>query len=170
MSDLSLNAYRKLSDPELRRAFSDQMTAKGYYAFFVFVEQFREALKGYDDSDAHEIGELLRRARADFPNPGQFSPSWTTLWDEFDAIFATKNETMSDIPLSERDGEWEVLIDNPYLSQQVVCYPGLTFTDAAYLFAYFQRELKPNEFLRLHKVTLWRVTTGHKEASMLPEA
>jgi hypothetical protein len=169
MSDLSFHTYRKLADPAQRRDFSAQMEAKGYYAFFVFTEQFRETLKAFDDSDKNEIGELLKRARADFPNPGQFSPSWSTLWDEFDMIFAAKMEAMSNIPLSERDGEWEILIDNPYLSRQIVCYPGLRFTEAAYLFAYFQRELKPNEYLRLQKVTLWQVKTGSREASMLPD-
>lgn len=169
MSELSLHAYRKLANAEQRRAFIEQMTAKGYYAFFAFAEQFRELLKTYTDSETNEIGEILRHARADFPNPEHFSPSWEALWDEFDMIFDAKNETMSDIPHADRDGVWEVLIDNPYLSHQVVCYPGLTFTDAAYLYAYFQRELKPNEYLRLQKVVLGRVKTGQKEVSMLPE-
>jgi hypothetical protein len=75
---------------------------------------------------------------------------------------------LSCIPAEDRAGEWQVLIDNPYVPQQVVCYPALTFLDAAYMYGYFQRELKPHECLRLQKVTHLLIKNGDKEASILP--
>lgn len=135
------------------RLFREEMERAGYYSFFAFVEQFRTALKTYIDDEAEFTLEQVRRGRLLFPNPERFSPSWEKLWDEFEALCLAKNETLSSIPLSERDGEWQVLIDNPYLPEQVVCYPALPFGEASYMYAYFQRELKPNENLRLQKIT-----------------
>lgn len=170
MSDISLSTYRTLTSNEQRAAFRHAMEAKGYSAFFPFVEDMRNVLKNYDESDQQAIGQLLQRSRADFPEPHRYSPSWAGLWNEFDHLYAAKNDVMRDIPVPEREGEWQVLIDNPYLPHQVVCYPALTFVDAAYTYAYFQKDLKPNEMLRLQKVSHVLVTNGRREASMLPDA
>ena len=170
MSETTLSAYRSLTTDEQRTAFRQAMEAKGYSAFFAFVEDFRNVLKSYDEIDRDAVGLIIRRSRDDFPEPGRFSPSWAHIWDEFDNLYAAKNSVMDDIPASARDGEWQVLIDNPYLSHQVVCYPALAFVDAAYTYAYFQKDLKPNEILRLQKVSHVHVMTGRKEASMLPDA
>ncbi|WP_123040608.1 hypothetical protein [Cohnella candidum] len=167
MPDCSFQAYRAIVS-EGGRAFAAAMESAGYSVFYAFVEDFRTALREYGDADAEAIGGLLRRARADFPNPGRYSPSWDRVWEEFQAIYEGKNETLSSIPPSERDGEWQVLIDNPLTPLQVACHPGLSFHDAAYLYAYFQIDLKPNEFLKLQKVVNAAVTTGKKEATIFP--
>ena len=57
------------------------------------------------------------------------------------------------VPPGDREGEWQILMDNPYTNQEVVCYPGLTFDDAANLFAYFRPNLVKNEYLRMQKVS-----------------
>lgn len=168
MPEISFRAYRDLTSSDERNFFRSEMEAKGYYSFFEFVERFRDALKTYAEPEGAEIGRLLQRARADFPEPGRFSPSWDKLWDELDSIYAAKNIAMAEIPAAERDGEWQVLIDNPYLPEQVVCYPALRFFDAVYLYAYFQQELNPNEFLRLQKVTHRLVMNGERDSSMIP--
>ena len=170
ISETSLSVYRTLETIEQRNAFRQAVVSKGYYALYAFIEDFRLLLQNYEDQDVPQVGQWLRNAREDFPEPQQFSPAWSTLWDEFTLIYEAKNEVLADIPDSEREGEWQVLIDNPYLPHQVVCYPGLSFIDAAYTFAYFQKDLKPNEVLRLQKVSHTRVKTGDKTASMLPDA
>jgi len=169
MSETSLAIYRALTASDERTAFRQTMETKGYRAFFTFVDDFRNLLKRYAEPESEEVGELIRQARADFPNPQQFSPSWDNLWEVFEAIYAAKNETLADVPAPERDGDWQVLIDNPYLPHHVVCYPGLAFVDAAYTYAYFQQELKPNEVLMLQKVSHVHIKNGRKEASMLPD-
>jgi hypothetical protein len=169
MTELSLGAYRFISTPEQRASFRQDMESAGYYPFFAFVEDLRGTLKAYADEDVAIIGELLARARADFPNPIRFSPSWEKLWDELQQLFIAKNETLNAVSASERGGEWQVLLDNPYLPQQVVCYPSLCFTEAAYMYAYFQKDLKPNEVLRLQKITRLLTKSGSKETSIWPE-
>ncbi|TJY44183.1 hypothetical protein E5161_01965 [Cohnella pontilimi] len=169
MTEPTLEAYRLISTPEQRTSFREEMQAAGYYAFFAFIEDLRGTLKAYADEEIGEIGGLLARARADFPSPGRFSPSWDKLWEELDQLFHAKNEALNAVTAAERMGEWQVLLDNPYLPQQVVCYPGLSFTEAAYMYAYFQKDLKPNEILRLQKVTRLLSKSGSKNASIWPE-
>lgn len=169
MPDLSFSKFRECRTSSERAVFQKEMAFAGYYAFYGFVEEFRDALKAYADDGIAEMGSLLANARDCFPSPGRFSPSWDKLWDEFDGLYRAKNETLAEIPNMERDGEWQVLLDNPYSTQPVVCYPGLAFPEAVYMYAYFQKDLKPNEFLRLQKVAQRMVTTGRKEATIFPE-
>jgi hypothetical protein len=139
--------------------FLKSMDAKGYFAFYEFVEEVREALKKYGDAEIEDMGRLISRLRADFPAPERYSPAWSGLWDVLAGIYQAKNEIMSEVPPAERGGEWQVQIDNPYTTEQAACYPGLSFADAAYLFAYFKQGLKPNEYLRLQKVSHVKVVT-----------
>ncbi|WP_239614458.1 hypothetical protein [Cohnella mopanensis] len=170
MSELTFNHYMQITRPEDEQTFRLAMEAAGYFTFYTFIEDFRNGLKSYSDGDSETYGIKLAKARALFPAPERFSPSWCIIWEEFELIISAKNEVLSRIPYTQRDGEWQILIDNPYSHQQVVCYPGLGFLEAAYMYGYFQRELKPNEVLRLQKVTDLIRTNGRKEASILPDS
>jgi hypothetical protein len=169
MACLSFHTYRLLTTLTERDAFREDMHGQGYYAFYAFVEEFRSSLKSYAEEEMEVMGSLLARGRADFPNPARFSPSWDKLWDEFEQVYRAKNQVLSSVATDERSGEWQVLLDNPYLPQQVVCYPNLAFVEAAYMYAYFQKDLKPNEILRLQKVTRILRTSGSKEVSIFPD-
>ena len=151
-TDLSFRRFRELDGDAELRAFREGMERAGYSAFFAFVSDFREAIKTYADDETATMEALIRRARQLFPSPERFSPAWENLWGELEGICAAKNGALAAIPPSARDGEWQVLIDNPYVSQPVVCYPGLSFLDAVYLFGYFRQDLAPNERLRLQRV------------------
>jgi hypothetical protein len=168
MSELTFQHYMHITQQESEQMFRSSMEASGYFSFYRFVEDFRNGLKGYSNDDIASYRVFLERARRLFPAPGQFSPSWDTLWEEFDLIFASKNEVLNSISSSAREGEWQVLIDNPHTHLPVVCYPSLPFLEAAYMFGYFQRDLKPNECLRLQKVTVLMLVHGRKEASIFP--
>lgn len=168
MSELTFRYYMQIDSPESERLFRDGMNASGYFAFYAFAEQFKEALRAYGDEQRERYGELLRRSRALFPEPVRFSPSFRELWDEYERIYRTKNEALAAIPPEEREGEWQVLLDNPYVTQQTACYTALPFLEAAYLYGYFMRELKPNEVLRLQKITHCLSASGSAEESFFP--
>ncbi|MFC5700077.1 hypothetical protein ACFPVX_02175 [Cohnella faecalis] len=168
MYALNFDRFRELSALEEGQEFREKMESAGYSSFYSFVEQFRRELQAYTDHSAAGVLLLIDRGRRLFPEPGRFSPSWDALWDELESVCMAKNETLAAIAPSEREGEWQVLIDNPYLPQQVVCYPALAFVDAVYLYAYFLRDLKPNEHLRLQKITPFLVRTGNRHASVFP--
>jgi len=168
MSELTFYHYMRIKQQEDEQLFREAMKAAGYFSFYTFVEDFRKGLIAYSEEDCSLYQSKLELARALFPEPERFSPSWSAIWDEFDLIFRCKNEVLSAIPRSRRDGEWQILLDNPYTHQQVVCYPNLPFLEAAYMYGYFQRELKPHEMLRLQKVVELLSTNGSKETSLLP--
>ncbi|WP_373230956.1 hypothetical protein [Cohnella sp.] len=170
MSELSFQHYMQISDPESEKTFKSAMEASGYFSFYKFVEDFRNGLKAYSDAQIVGYRLLLERARRLFPAPERFSPSWDTLWEEYDLIYAAKNEVLLQISAADRAGEWQIVIDNPYTHQPVVCYPNLKFLEAAYMYGYFQRDLKPHENLRLQKVTNLLLRHGRKEASIFPDS
>ncbi len=124
----------------------------GYPAFYRFLDQFRAYLKAFGDGQAEEARGLIEKARRTMPEPGKISPAWTYIWDQFEAMVQHKVKIFEQVPAETRDGEWQILIDNPYMNREVACYPGLTFQDAAYIYAKFRPELENNEYIRLQKI------------------
>lgn len=167
MPELSLDRFAALRAERELSIFRDEMLSAGYAAFYAFVEQFRAALKGYADEEVPRVAELIGQGRKTFPDPGRFSPSWARVWEQFERIAAAKNEALAAVRPADRTGEWQVLIDNPYRPQQVVCYPELSFLDAAYAYGYFRLELEPNEVLRLQKVELALRAQGERAGAAI---
>jgi hypothetical protein len=168
MSELNFRRFAQLRGEEDELTYRAGMEAGGYYAFYTFVDEFRSFLKNYDDEASPIASVLVDLGKRLFPHPERFSPSWEKIWDEFKSIVSAQNEVMPQVDSRSREGEWQVLIDNPYSSLPVVCYSSLGFREAVYTYAYFQRELKPNEQLRLQKIAQLFVRNGSKEASIPP--
>lgn len=144
--------FAETSDEHELSAIREQLEAGGYSDFYRFLEHFRERLKRYGDEEAEQIRDLIQKARETFPNPGSISPSWQDIWGEFACIHEHKTQVLKKIPASEREGEWQILIDNPYTNREIACYPGLSFEEAAYLYGYFHHDLNQNEYIRLQKI------------------
>ncbi|OXM87751.1 hypothetical protein [Paenibacillus rigui] len=126
----------------------------GYSAFHLLLEDFKQQLKTMQDEEVPHIVSCIQTARRLFPDPSQFSPSWRFIWEELEQIAAIKANIMQTIAPLDRNGEWQVILDNPYSVQGVVCHPGLTFHEAAYLYSYFRPGLERNEYIRLQKIQL----------------
>ncbi len=139
------------TDQELRDIQAN-MHEEGYSAFYRFLESFTEKIKCFQDEDAEDIARLLEKAKQWFPTPVVFSPSWEKVWEELEETIACKAKALQSIPAGERDGEWQIILDNPYAIQDVVCYPGLSFDEAAYLYGYFHPQLVKNEYVKLQKI------------------
>lgn len=169
MTELTFQCFVRLDpgEPELR--FGAAMNAAGYFAFYRFAEDFRGGLRGCADGDFALYRTALRRAASLFPLPGKFSPAFQSLWEEFAVILDAKEACCAAVPEDARGGEWQVLIDNPYVHRQVVCYPGLAFAEAAYMYGYFRRELQPHEILRLQRVTDALTISGDRQRSTMPD-
>ncbi|MFS1512651.1 hypothetical protein VQL36_09460 [Chengkuizengella sp. SCS-71B] len=139
-----------------------QMKEKGYSGFSHFLYWMKDQLKSYDDTNISEATKLLNKAKTIFPNPKQFSPSWANIWPQLEQIVQYKNEVLKQIPINNRTGEWQVIMDNPYTNEAVVCYPGLSFIEAAYLYGFFRLDLKNNEYIRLQRVENLVIFQGRK--------
>ncbi len=125
---------------------------EGYPALYKLLEQFRVYIKAFEDHQIEEAMSFVEKGRALLPEPGRISPAWTYIWDQFAAMVEHKGNVFNQVPADARDGEWQILIDNPFMNREVACYPGLTFMDAAYIYAKFRPELENNEYIRLQKI------------------
>lgn len=125
---------------------------KGYSFFRKILEGLHESLKTFTDEETDDIVHMLQKAKECFPEPGRISPSWEYVWAELEQIIAFKIKLLRSVPINEREGVWQVIMDNPYTNQEVVCYPELTFMDAAYLYGYFRPGLEKNEYIQVQKV------------------
>jgi hypothetical protein len=126
---------------------------EGYSAFRRLIDEFQYAIKKTTDREEAEVRERIETAARMFPEPAKFSPSWQDIWQELRDMLRWKAQVYRQVPPEEREGEWQILMDNPFTNQEVVCYPWLSFDEAAYLFAYFRPNLERNEYLRLQKVS-----------------
>lgn len=125
----------------------------GGYAFFRrILEGLQHTIKTFTDDEIDMMVHMLAKAKRYFPEPGMISPSWQTIWEELDDIVHHKCLILEKIPQAERDGEWQIVMDNPYTNQEVVCYPNLSFIEAAYLYAYFRPKLTKNEYIQVQKI------------------
>ncbi|CAG7628237.1 hypothetical protein ACFQI7_15275 [Paenibacillus allorhizosphaerae] len=140
-----------VSEQDLEQ-FRQSIIEEGFSGFRKLLEGFRDRLKRFDETEAESTSALLACAKKLFPAPVQFSPSWAKVWDEFERIIGYKIMVLDAVQAEERDGEWQILIDNPFTNTDIVCYPSLSFIEGAYMYAYFRTDLKQNEYIRLQKI------------------
>ncbi|MCR8631724.1 hypothetical protein [Paenibacillus radicis (ex Xue et al. 2023)] len=132
----------------------------GYSAFHQLLEGFKLQIKEMNETQVQNVLEWLQTAERLFPDPGLFSPSWLHIWKELSEMVSIKTQLMEAVPVEERNGEWQVILDNPHTIQEVVCHPSLTFDHAAYLFSYFRPGLEKNEYIRLQKIQNMFIEVG----------
>jgi hypothetical protein len=144
--------FVQATSDELLQDIQRKVNQEGYYGFRQIAEGISDKIKAAVDEEMPAIEKLIERGKQLFPTPVNFSPAWERIWPELEKMAATKIHLLQSIPADTRDGEWQVIIDNPYAVQEVVCYPALNFLDAVYLYAYFRPDLEKNEYLRLQKI------------------
>jgi len=152
--------YAWLGSPERRAELKAAVEREGYDAFRALVDQLAAALKRCDETEFDELAARIAAGAELFPEPVRFSPTWQNVWDELSAKLRWKRFAFESVPPAEREGEWQIILDNPYTTQEIVCYPSLSFLEAAYLFGYFKPTLVSNEYLRLQKVVTAIVQSG----------
>ncbi|NBD23435.1 hypothetical protein [Paenibacillus glycinis] len=162
-----LRELRSAGDAE---TFGESLRRAGFTPMRRFLDEFRHYLRTYEEADCDTAASLLARAMEAVPEPGRISPSWTYIWGEYGGIVRTKAEIFRDVPKRDREGEWQVLLDNPYSNQNIAVYPGLSFMEAAYMFAYFRTELANNEYIRLQKIATVITCTGADADGVRPIA
>lgn len=125
---------------------------QGFSAFYRFLEGFRAQLRTFSDQDIGLVQETLQKAKKTIPDPGCISPSWDQIWEELESIIHYKIKLLNQFPPNERTKDWQIIIHNPYTTQEVVCYPNLNFLEAAYLLGYFKPQLEKNEYIQIQKI------------------
>jgi hypothetical protein len=133
----------------------------GYSLFSQLLEGLKDHLITCDETALEQGKLLIDKGREIVPEPFRISPSWEKVWGEMDRLIYHKAEALRSIPIADRDGEWQIVMDNPFTNEGISCYPALSFADAAYLYAYFRKDLRKNEYIRLQKII--NVVMSHGE-------
>ncbi|MCI3922317.1 hypothetical protein MO973_18975 [Paenibacillus sp. TRM 82003] len=157
------DTFRLLDSPERHAELKERVERIGYDAFRPLIDLLVKALKEAEEPDFGTMGERLAVLERLFPEPASFSPTWQNVWKELQEKLRWKRHAYDAVPAKERSGEWQILMDNPFTNQEIVCYPSLSFVEASYLFCYFKPTLEKTEYLRLQKVVTAVQVTGQTE-------
>lgn len=149
-----------LAQADRHRELQAMVTEAGYDAFRVLADQFEAMLKHVGEEGFADLAERIAAAERLFPEPARFSPAWQKIWQELRAKLRWTRHVYETIPAAGRDGEWQIILDNPFTNNEIACYPALSFAEAAYLFGYFKPGLEKNEYIRLQKVITAIEMTG----------
>lgn len=144
--------FEKAMNSEQLTQLREAVQYHGYSFFRSILEGLKDKIKSFNDDEAQHVIQLLDKAKQCFPKPARISPAWQYIWEELEQVVNYKYELMQQVPIKEREGVWQIVMDNPYTNQEVVCYPNLTFLDAAYLYGYFRPQLVYNEYIEVQKV------------------
>jgi len=150
-----MNAFEQLVQAESEGQVNElrnRIEQEGYPVFRRFLDRFHTYLKALQEDQEEEVLNLIAKARRVIPSPGKLSPSWAYIWDHLASMAQYKLKVLHSVSPEDRDGEWQILIDNPFVNREVACYPGLSFDDAAYIYAKFRPGLEHNEYIRLQKI------------------
>src|SRR5690554_4161007 len=126
MKESPFELFLKAETEQQTIELQDLMNKGGYSVFYIFLESFKKHIQLFRDDDAELMKALVARGRAMLPNPGAMSPSWTYIWDKLDNMISYKLRVLLAVAQDDRNGDWQVLIDNPSTNREVACYPGLT--------------------------------------------
>lgn len=155
-----ISAIEQAESTEALQAIGEAIRNAGYTGFYEVQDYIREQFKRYAEADITAFHAMVERVKIAVPEPGVVSPSWRHFWDEISRMSATKDGIFKQVPASDRNGEWQVIIDNPFSHDNVACYPQLSFLEGAYLYCYFYLNLKKNEYVRLQKIVTAVQTHG----------
>jgi hypothetical protein len=132
----------------------------GYSLFSQLLAGLKDYLLICEEALLEQAKQLVDKGKDLIPNPVILSPSWERIWADMDRLIYYKGEALRSVPSEERDGEWQIIMDNPYTNEGISCYPSLSFKEAAYLYGYFRKDLKKNEYIRLQKITNLLMSQG----------
>ncbi|MBO9608137.1 MAG: hypothetical protein J7639_19405 [Paenibacillaceae bacterium] len=146
--------------PDERQELASRLLNGGYSQFSSLLTDLKQEIMSCEENRLEHVRTLLHQARELVPEPVLISPSWERIWDEYDAVLRVKEEVLQEIAPERRDGEWQIIMDNPFTNEGISCYPSLSFIEAAYLYAYFRKDLKKTEYIRLQKIDTLIMTQG----------
>src|SRR5690349_15040200 len=89
----------------------------GYSAFSDLLDGLKRLMAEAQEEQALRLEELVLKGRKMIPDPGAISPSWETIWEDFDRYIAYKLEAMARVAASDREGEWQIVMNNPYTNE-----------------------------------------------------
>jgi hypothetical protein len=155
LKQMNRNIFEQFDEASLVEEYHELRTRfeqGGYSLFSQLLTSLKEHLMICDEQGLEQATKLIEKGKVIIPQPVIISPSWEKVWSEMEKLIYYKGEALRSIPRSERTGEWQIIMDNPYTNEGISCYPALTFDEAAYLYGYFRKDLRKNEYIRMQKI------------------
>lgn len=151
-SRILFTEFINVNTPEAQSALLDKIVSTGYTHLRYLVDEMKDAIRRAEDEDFPLLTKWIAQARQMIPDPSQISPYYQAVWDQLAKILAYKQEAFHQIAKDQRQGEWQIVYNNPNTNDDLLCIPSLSFAEAAYLYAKYRLDLKKAEILRLQKV------------------
>ncbi len=154
-------SFIRISSPSEELAFKDSIEDVGFSAVNQWIHSLHNTLKKMDEKEFVQVKQWLELGKGLLPNLKSFSPSWEETWNDLFHIYHLKVDFYSKISMEERNGEWQVLYDNHFSTDGIVCHSNNSFAEATYLAAKYQLHLKKAEYVKLQKVVTSIVSKGN---------
>ncbi|OEF99928.1 hypothetical protein BHF71_07415 [Vulcanibacillus modesticaldus] len=154
------NNFIEIATEEQKLNFKKSIEQEGFSAINQFIRSFYEKIKEMDQDEFEQVKNWLKKGEELFPNLVDFSPSFENTWRDLLQLYQIKVELFSQVPVDQRDGEWQILYDNPYSTEPIVCHSNKNFVEATYLMAKYQLGIKKAEIVKLQKVITVIIKNG----------
>ncbi|MBO8171186.1 MAG: hypothetical protein H0Z33_04745 [Bacillaceae bacterium] len=157
--DKSIDTFLYTDDEQMLAEAVHTMTSEGFSGVRSLIYRLKQELEDVDEPDFAWMDRQLEKGRKWIPDPETYSPSWKGIWDVMEQEFTLKKKAYDRVPPADREGEWQIVINNPFSTEGVICHTDLTFPRAAYLFGHFRRNLHRHELIKFQKaMTVFRET------------
>ncbi len=150
----------KINTDEEKNDFKKNILDEGFSAINDLINGFKEKLKLMDEDEFKLVKTWLELIKELLPDVTNISPAWDRIWEHLLHIYSIKVNLYHQVSKENRDGEWQVLFDNPLSTDEIVCHPKKTFQEATYIMAKYQQYLKKAEYVRLQKMITYITEEG----------
>ena len=152
--------YERFLTTTNEEQLAQEIKSLSYKDIYDWITRLTNELEIASEGEFARLEELIQNAATILPDPQSYSPSWDGIWTELQAILEIKQQVFKKIPPQERDGEWQLLFDNPFSTEGMVNHVNLTFDKAAYMFAKYRKDLAKLEYVSLQKVQRFITENG----------
>lgn len=159
-------AFKNVHSPEEKQELVKEIEAQGYALMNEWIKRLDIDLQLADEGHLDQIGKELLTAQELWPNPEKFSPLWDNKWEDLLSILAIKKQVYQEVPASEREGEWQILFDNPFSTEGTVIHVKLSFPTAAYQYAKYRHGLHKHEYVTIQKAHRYITEYGEQNSAL----
>jgi len=152
--------FKNVTTDDEKKSFQQAVEQSGFSAMNEMTRSFHTELKKMDRQGFESMKDWIELGKELFPDLIRFSPTWEYFWKEVTQLYQYKVEYYELVSEEEQEGEWQVLFDNPFSTEGIVCNPNKNFAEATYLAAKYQLSFKKAEILKLQKVAHTIIKNG----------
>lgn len=165
-ADHFYTAFKNAHSGEDKQELVKEIENQGYTLINEWIKRLDLDLQQADEDQLKEVEKDIQTAQEVLPNPDKYSPLWVNAWKDLIAILSIKKKVFEQIPAGEREGEWQILFDNPYSTDGTVIHLKLSFPIAAYHYAKYRNGLHKHEYVTIQKAHRYITEYGEQNSAL----